>query len=226
MAKSSLKKLRSHHGVIAFFVSVLIRVLGLTVRYKSNDQSGITRQMVNGPVIWLFWHNRIILMVHAAKKFCGDRSAVVLTSPSEDGEILAGVMNRFGAGAVRGSSNKRSTAALREMLRVVKGGTDMFITPDGPRGPRYQLQAGAVKLAQLSQCPLLPVHLAYESAWTLKTWDGFVIPKPFTKVRVTFGELVSVERAADETTLEGIREALQTSMTTEAERPWSEVKDC
>ncbi|MCH1505643.1 MAG: lysophospholipid acyltransferase family protein [Verrucomicrobiales bacterium] len=222
MAKSALKKLRSNHGAIAFLLSVLIRVLRTTLRYETVDQCGIMRQMVNGPVIWLFWHNRIILMIHAAKKFCGDRPAAVLTSPSEDGEILAGVMKRFEAESVRGSSNKRSTAALREMVRVVKGGTDMFITPDGPRGPRYQLQAGAVKLAQLSKCPLMPVHFTYKSAWTLKTWDGLVIPKPFTKVRVTFGELVVVERAADEATLESIREELQISMTAEAERSWEE----
>ena len=157
MAKSTLKKLRSHHGVIAWIARVLIRVLRMTLRYELVDQCEITRQGVDGPVIWLFWHNRIILMIHAAKLFCGDRPAAVLTSPSEDGEILAGVMNRFEADAVRGSSNKRSAAALREMVRVVKGGTDMFITPDGPRGPRYQLQAGAVKLAQLSQCPLMPL---------------------------------------------------------------------
>ena len=224
MAKSSLKKLRSNHGVIAWLVSVLIRALRMTLRYELVDQCGITQQRVDGPVIWLFWHNRIILMTHAAKLFCGDRPAAVLTSPSEDGEILAGVMKRFEAEAVRGSSNKRSTAALREMIKVVKGGTDMFITPDGPRGPRYQLQAGAVKLAQLSKCPLMPVHFVYKRAWKLKTWDGLVIPKPFTRIRVTFGELVTVERGADEEVLEGIRSGLEVSMTAEAERFWEETR--
>ena len=197
----------------------------MTLRYELVDACGITRQEVKGPVIWLFWHNRIIPMIHAAKLFCGDRPAAVLTSPSEDGEILAGVMNRFEADAVRGSSNKRSSAALREMVRVVKSGTDMFITPDGPRGPCYELQAGAVKLAQLSQCSLMPVHLTIKRAWTLKTWDRFLIPKPFTRVRVTFGELVPVDRHVDEAVLERIRADLQASMIVEAERPWKESVD-
>lgn len=190
----------------------MIRLLGRTIRVQVEDRCGVTQDTPKGPLIWLFWHNRVFLMPYLQQKVCPQRRGRVLTSSSRDGEIIARIMRRFGHGAVRGSSNKRPAAALREMVRMLGHGDDIAITPDGPRGPRYQLQQGAVKLAQLSGCPLMCVHVTYTRAWRLKTWDQFVIPKPFTSARLTFDALVHVPRTLSDTEAESIRASLEASM--------------
>ena len=214
---SLLKKFRGH-GAVAFAASLLIRLLGITVRLQVVDECGVTKKgKLSEPIIWLFWHNRVLLMPYFQRKLCPERHGAVLTSPSQDGEIIAGVMRRFGVDAVRGSSNKRPAAALREMARLMKAGEDIAITPDGPRGPRYHLQGGPVKLAQLSGSPLMAIHLGYARAWRLKTWDNFLIPKPFTKAKLTFAPLRSVPRDADGDALEQIRAEIEREMKLAAE---------
>ena len=121
-------------------------------------------------------------------------------------------MKRFGHDAVRGSSNKRPAAALREMVRELEGGGDVVITPDGPRGPRHVMQPGPIKLAQLSQCPMMPVHLQYDRAWVMKTWDGFLIPKPFTRATLVFAPLVEVPRDLDRSASEKTRREVEAAM--------------
>ncbi len=106
----------------------------MTLRFRIDDRAGIVGNPPEGSLIWIFWHNRVFTVPYIYRKFLPDRRGAVLTSPSRDGEIIAQVMRRFGAGAVRGSSNKRPAAALRELVGWVKGGNDIVITPDGPRG--------------------------------------------------------------------------------------------
>ena len=108
----------------------------------------------------------------------------------------------FGLGAVRGSSSRRGVAALIGLKRALIDGHDVCLTPDGPRGPRYQIQAGFVKLAQASGSPVVPVHVRFSSAWRLKSWDRFVIPKPFSRVVVTFAEAIYVPRDLDDAAFE------------------------
>src|SRR5690606_9214875 len=114
------------------------------------------------------------------------RKAVVLASASHDGAALASAMAVFGLGAVRGSSSRRGVAALIALKRALKSGVDVCITPDGPRGPRYGLQPGVVKLAASSGAPIIPIHVRFSSAWRLNTWDRFVLPKPFSRVHMIF----------------------------------------
>jgi lysophospholipid acyltransferase (LPLAT)-like uncharacterized protein len=109
---------------------------------------------------------------------------VVLTSASHDGAALATAMGVFGIGSVRGSSSRRGVAALVGMRKALREGIDVCVTPDGPRGPRYMIQAGLVKLAETSAAPVIPIHVEYPNCWRLKTWDRFAIPKPCSTVRV------------------------------------------
>ncbi len=188
-----LKKLRRAR-LVAWLLAALIRLLGRTLRWRVVDEAGITVEGARKPVIWVFWHNRVLLMAYARNRYVPASRSVVLTSPSQDGEIIAQVMRRFGVGAVRGSSNKRPAAALMELVRCLRAGIDVGITPDGPRGPRYRFQPGAIKLAQLSQCPLATIHVKYRRAWRFKTWDGFLVPFPFTSAEITFAALRKVPR--------------------------------
>ena len=142
------------------------------------------------------WHNRISVASWLFRRFCPKRPAAVLTSPSKDGELVAGLVSRFGpTGAVRGSSSRRGATAMREMVATIESGTDIIITPDGPRGPVYQFGPGALKLAQLTGAPLVPFCIQYEKYWELRSWDRFQIPKPFSRVNVTIGPILGYRQA-------------------------------
>jgi hypothetical protein len=116
----------------------------------------------------------------------------VLTSPSKDGEILAQLVGAFGMEAVRGSSSRRGSRALLELVKLIRGGRDIAITPDGPRGPRYSLGPGIILLAQTTGARILPAHASFSRCVRMKTWDGFIIPLPFSKVSVTIDEALAI----------------------------------
>ena len=182
-----------------------------TLRYEVEDRCGITRPgAIPGAVILALWHSRIFVIPPIWRRGIGShRACSVLTSASHDGSTLASAMSVFGLGAVRGSSSRRGAAALIGLKRVLKGGSDVCITPDGPRGPRYQLQPGIVKLAESTGAPIVPMHAAFSSAWRLGTWDRFVIPRPFSRVRVTYGPLVAIPPRLDPAAFDAERAALE-----------------
>ena len=140
----------------------------------------------------------------------------VLTSPSKDGDILAGVMANLGMGSVRGSSSRRGSTAIRELASLLESGIDLAITPDGPRGPKYSLGPGAVFLAQKTGIPIMPLHARYHSAIRLKTWDNFAIPLPFSRVDITMDPYLTIDPEA--TDLESERLRLETLLREEAEK--------
>lgn len=172
-----------------------------TLRFEVYDRCGvITAHDPIRPVIFALWHNRIFTIPPIWWRTGGNfRKTVVLTSASKDGAILARAMEVFGLGAVRGSSSRRAVAALIGMKRSLQEGLDVCITPDGPRGPRYGFHPGVIKLAQSTGAPIVPIHASYSSFWRLKTWDGLVIPKPFSRITVTFDEILIVPPKLDET---------------------------
>jgi hypothetical protein len=118
-------------------------------------------------------------------------------------------MGVFGIGAVRGSSSRRAVAALIGMKRALKEGLDVSITPDGPRGPRYVFHPGVVKLAESSGAAIVPIHIRFSSAWRLKTWDRFVLPKPFSRVHVVFDDFIRIPKGLDEVAFEAERERVE-----------------
>ncbi len=195
--------------LLGWSIATLIRIVGLTLRLRLEDRSGVRSDPPEGPMVWVFWHNRVFAAPLVYRKYLRRRSGKVLTSPSGDGEIIARVMATFGVGSVRGSSNKRPAAALRELVKLLRGGADVAITPDGPRGPVHELQPGVVKVAQLAGVPVLPIRMDYRRAITLRTWDRFQIPLPFSRVDVVFEELQSLPRTADEASFEAQRSALE-----------------
>lgn len=140
-------------------------------------------------MIWTFWHNRMLGAVLGWRHFTPKHYAVVLTSPSKDGAIVAEVVGHFGIGNVRGSSSRRGGAAMLGLIAAIRSGADVAITPDGPRGPAYQLSPGVVKLAQATGAAVVPVFVHYSRYWELRSWDRFRIPKPFSKVEVIFDSL-------------------------------------
>lgn len=133
----------------------------------------------------LLWHNRLFPCI-GALKHCGmgDRRCYALVSASRDGAQLSSFLRGQGIEPVRGSSSRRGAVAARELLRILKQGHHVAITVDGPRGPCYQSQPGAGLLASMTGAPIMFLSAEVEHCWTLPSWDRFIIPHPFSRVRV------------------------------------------
>jgi lysophospholipid acyltransferase (LPLAT)-like uncharacterized protein len=137
-----------------------------------------------------------------------------LISPSVDGEIGAMMVRRFGGHVIRGSSTSTGALALKDYYTaLVKENVSPVITPDGPRGPRFQFKPGAILLAQMSGRPILPMAYAATRAWLIK-WDKFVIPWPLSRIVIAIGEPKYVPRVTDAKAIE----KLQTELTAELKR--------
>ena len=197
--------------VLGWLIAMIMRAVGLTLRWRVKDCSGVMTTPFKGSLIIAVWHNQIFGATLFYGKFLGDRRATVLTSPSRDGDLLTAVMGQLGNDAIRGSSNKRPIAALREIVSFLRlrAGRDIVITPDGPRGPVYKLQAGLIKVSQWTEVPVLPLRLSYSNALTLKTWDKFRLPLPFSRVDVTLEKLEMFPQVTDKQLVEEQRSSLE-----------------
>ncbi len=190
----------------------LVTLIGSTLRYRVEDAGGVFGRTPPRPLIFAFWHNRIFLVPHLYRRFWRPRDhdrGAVLVSRSKDGQLLAEVLSAFRLRCVRGSSSRGGAEALRELTRLVEEGYDIGITPDGPRGPRYVLQPGVVNLARLTGAPIVPVSYRLDWKHTLKSWDRFMIPLPFSRCTVRCGPPVTVPREADEQLSENKRLELE-----------------
>lgn len=201
----------------AFGGALVLRALFATLRLRIHDPHGFLANPPAGPVIYAFWHNRI-LAITAAFLRCyprGRRGVLVLTSASKDGMWLGQLAAHLGMGSVRGSSSRRGATAMRELLERVAQGFDIAITPDGPRGPRYELGSGLVYLAQKAAMPVLPCHARFHGVLRLKTWDRFAIPLPFARLEVTVGPPLRVP--PDAADFEAERKKIESVLRAEAD---------
>jgi lysophospholipid acyltransferase (LPLAT)-like uncharacterized protein len=189
---------------LAFYV--LINLIGITARFEVIGWENHNKAEENGGLpIYVFWHDRIFLTTY----WWQQRKIVVMTSRSFDGEYIARFIQRFGYGAVRGSSTRGAVGAVVEMARLMRAGCTTAFTIDGPKGPPYVAKMGAVLLAKKTGHPVLPVTMALARYWKLPSWDHFQIPKPFTKARVYVAPPIYVPPDADEETLNAKRDELQ-----------------
>jgi lysophospholipid acyltransferase (LPLAT)-like uncharacterized protein len=143
-------------------------------------------------VIFVFWHGHLLPLVHVHR----NEGVVVLVSEHKDGEYIARVIRRHGFETARGSSTRGGVKGLKAILRAARDGRDLAFTPDGPRGPRQGFKRGALMAAQLTGLPLITVVVGADRAWHLKSWDRFMVPKPFSSLRVRYGEPRWVPRKA------------------------------
>ena len=188
----------------------LISLIGKTIRFETEGWENFREIEQNGKIpIYAFWHDRIFLATY----FFRNRGIVVITSQSFDGEYIARFIQRFGYGAVRGSSTRGGVGALVEMIRLMKKGLPMGFTVDGPKGERYVAKTGAILLAKKTGNPVMPFSVETKSHWTIKkSWDKLQIPKPFSRAKVFIAEPVYVEKDADEAEIENKRLELQAKL--------------
>jgi lysophospholipid acyltransferase (LPLAT)-like uncharacterized protein len=194
--------------------SILVNLLCATLRYKILDEAGFLDKPFPRPVVFLVWHNRILAMPVVFRRYYPKRKGLlVLTSASRDGAYLSEFVRCFGMGAIRGSSSRRGAVALLDLVRSLEAGFDLCITPDGPRGPRYRLGPGALLLSERCQAPLMPLLVEYSAFWRFNSWDGFAVPKPFSKVTVTALPLIEISATQDDSAFEEKRKEVETRMT-------------
>jgi lysophospholipid acyltransferase (LPLAT)-like uncharacterized protein len=159
--------------------------------HSSTAHSSTAPPRTSGGLIAI-WHGEMLLgLVRYAR-----RGFRVLVSPSEDGSLVVPVLHRFGYGVIRGSSNEGASRALRGVLSELRGGRFVVITPDGPRGPLHHVDQGLAWLASVTGLPVIPVGMAVDDAWHLRSWDHFTIPRPFARIVLAFGAPVHVARRA------------------------------
>lgn len=187
----------AQQAAAAWAGAALLRGLFTTLSIRVADPAGHLTDPAGQPVIYAFWHNRILAITAAFLRVYprGRRGVLVLTSASKDGMWLGALAGRLGMGSVRGSSSRRGATAMRELIEKVEQGHDIAITPDGPRGPRYELGPGMIYLAQRTGVPIIPIHARFGRHWRLKTWDGFCIPRPFSRIEVTLAPPVAIPAA-------------------------------
>lgn len=192
---------------IVFYL--LIRLIGSTLRFQVEGVNALDdKNRDYDQPIMCTWHNRIF----AGMYFMRYRGIVVMSSISFDAEYTARCIQRLGFGIVKGSSTRGGTRALVEMIRVMKRGVPITFTADGPRGPIYVAKPGPPMLAKKTGNPMVPVSVALEKHWTIKSWDRFQIPKPFTRVNMIFGDPIFVPADADDTELEAKRQEMENSI--------------
>jgi lysophospholipid acyltransferase (LPLAT)-like uncharacterized protein len=198
---------------IARLVFILERILTASLRFRWEDRSGLFQSAAAQPVIYCTWHNRLALSMaifrnHPQRLQPGRRLAG-LVSASRDGALLARILENFGVQPVRGSTSRRGPQALLELTGLAQRGYDLAITPDGPRGPRYVMQEGAIALSQLTGLPIVAVTSYARWKICFKSWDRFQIPLPFATCHVIFCEPITIPREATEVEKEALRLELQ-----------------
>lgn len=163
----------------------------------------------DAPVIIAFWHNRLFMMPYC---WPSKKPFHMLISAHADGRLIAKTVSWFGITTVVGSKSKGGSGATRALLRLLKDGASIGITPDGPRGPRMQAGDGAIAVAKLSGVTIVPAAAATSRRWVLSTWDRLIVPVPFSKGARVWSEPISVPRDADSATLETLRDVLESSL--------------
>ena len=196
----------------------LYRLWARTLRLQVEDPNDVVAFVRNQPVIFAIWHNRLLMLPRVFDPCFPTRQSFGLISASRDGDLVSILIERSGYGTIRGSSSRKGVSALRQLVDTLAGGSNVLFTPDGPRGPVYEASQGAVFLAQKTGAPVVPIHMEYSSCWRLKSWDRFIVPHPFAKLRAIFGVPLRIAETQTPEEFEAERMRLQNAMMDLVER--------
>jgi len=200
---------------LAWLVVMGVRTLARSLRYRWNDRFGVLEHPPESAVIFCIWHNRIALCMEAYRVFSRRHRRVgmaTMASASRDGGFISAMLEQFKVQPVRGSSSRRGSQALLELITWAERGYDIALTPDGPRGPRYQVQDGLITIAQLTGLPIVPFSYHARSKVCLKSWDRFQIPLPFSRCEMNIGAPICVPRELSDEQRALLRKELETAL--------------
>lgn len=192
-------------------VWVLLWLLSCTWRFEEIAEEGVAplvRGRGAGAEIFCFWHQCVL----PCAVYYRTTGATILISRSFDGELITRILGLFGFRAVRGSSSRGAREGLLGLKEVIESGRPAIFTADGPRGPIHQTKMGPIKLAQMTGAPIGAFHLQPERAWTMRSWDRFLIPKPFTRICVSWARWTRVPADLAQEEFECKREELNAAI--------------
>jgi lysophospholipid acyltransferase (LPLAT)-like uncharacterized protein len=200
--------------VLGWLLAQLTRLFYVTSRKRYHNKALLDAHFASGQrFIMVAWHNRNIVgpmgyVAHAPR----GRVFRPLASASRDGTLAAMTMHYLGVDCIRGSSSRGGTQALREMLRAAKAGADLGITPDGPRGPVYQVQAGVVAAARMTGLPIIAMSYHAARHKRLRSWDRMIVPAPFTTLAFGWAGPFTVAKGADEAAMDATRAQVEQAL--------------
>lgn len=201
-------------GVAAWILAGYMKLVYFTGRKQFVDAHHIKALFEKGePLILAAWHRHTLqtpfcYLAHAPKT----RRLWAIASASKDGALAAGGLKNLGIDSVRGSSSRGGMGALRRMVKIIKKGEDLAFTPDGPRGPLYEVADGVLMAAKLSGAPIIPISFGAKRRKLLNSWDKLVVPFPFSRIRYTYGEPLYVPRDAEGEALDQLRAQLKNEL--------------
>jgi lysophospholipid acyltransferase (LPLAT)-like uncharacterized protein len=169
--------------------AMLIRLIYLT----NKKQFHLPEVVPSEPVIIAFWHGNLIMQMYTYYQLRKKPNIHILISDHFDGEIIAKIGEYFQLGTIRGSSRKGGAKVLLQALKSLSAGYDIGITPDGPKGPRYEVSDGVIALAQKRHAKVVAYSWRASSYWQFQSWDRFVIPKPFGTIDFYASEPIDLE---------------------------------
>lgn len=209
-AASRLMRRPAVSAALSWLAARYIRLVWITGRWQVENTDIADRMIADGtPFIACFWHGRM-LMIPNAWKYSARMS--ILISHHRDGIFISRTLAHLGIGTIAGSSSRGGAGALVSMVRALKRGEYMGITPDGPRGPRMRAAPGAATAARLSGAVLLPVSYSATRRRVLGSWDRFVVPLPFSRGIIRVGAPIEVPRETDDAGLEAVRQKLEVDL--------------
>lgn len=205
--KKNTKKALAY--LIAYVGQPLLRLILWTCRIEIRGLPRFIEIASRHKCIMMLWHNRLALVPYTLSTHTPQFIFAAFISKSRDGEMLATVVKSYPAGRVISVPHDARQEALREMIRRLEENKEIIImTPDGPRGPRYEIKPGISLAASLSGAYVVPWTWKADSCWQLKTWDAMMLPKPFSKIEITFGEPVIVPKGNNQANIVHLQEAL------------------
>lgn len=202
-------------GTVEHIGPHLFRAMYRTLTYEIEGREYQEAAWGEGrPVVFVTWHGRLLPLLHLYR----GNGIVMLVSQHRDGEYLTRLAAGLGYDAIRGSSTRGGFPALREVVRSLRRGRSVAITPDGPQGPREVFKPGALQASRMSGAPVIPVMAGTDSAWWIEGWDRFLVPKPFARIQVEVGEPTRVRRESSVGDLERVARELERQLNELKER--------
>jgi hypothetical protein len=197
-------------AVICWCAATYIRLVWITGRWEVENTETLDGLVRDGkPFIICFWHGRLLMFPPAWR---WESKISILISRHRDGRVIARALRHFGVGTIEGSTSRGGGRALRDLLRALKNGEYIGVTPDGPRGPRMRASVGVIQVARLADAPILPTSFAVSRRRVLGSWDRFVLALPFTHGVIRVGELIPPPQSGGDADIEDTRKRLEDAL--------------
>jgi len=194
---------------LAYFV---LRLYLSSLRVRVLNEDALLNFLETGRKgVGALWHQRFLGVLSYVRKF-RKFSLSIMISMSRDGDWISPVVKLLGLRPVRGSSSRGGKEALAAMVRDLAQNQAALHITDGPQGPKGVVKAGLIRLAQLSKAAIIPIYISVDRAWIARSWDRFLIPQPFSRVLVRFGEPIDVPEQMDPGVFETLRQDVERLM--------------